>query len=738
MTSPVESANAPHGMSAPGAGGRPPSFDVSVVIPTFNRHEQLQQTLASMASQVTSTPDGQTFTFEVVVVSDGSEDGTVDALHAIRTPFPLTIIDQGNAGPAAARNAGIEASSGDLIVFIDDDVIAEPGCVAAHVDRHSGTPGLVVIGPMLTPDEALEPWVAWEQRQLEKQYEAFPPDGAAHYRQFYTGNASVGRQALLDVGGFDVSYRRAEDVELAHRLSLAGHTFSFERRARAYHHARRSFPAWRRVASAYGANDVSFGRNGQPEILQLIGMFFGERHWSQRWFVRGVVPYRRLAHRAESVLNRGVRLSHSLGLDRPTQQLLSAVYSLRYYGAVRDSVGSRREFVNLLRARNVGDGGAGRTGLTAWFLLEQTLGHVTHGKNLQHLVPQLTAIVPTFMPVDAAVGDRAQRLPGWSNWTVRAGVRARTRLRKRHRAVGLLPDALFVHSQVPAVLLGRWMRRIPTVVSLDATPLQYDELGEFYAHDTGGRLAERAKFRANVRCFERARHLVAWSAWAKHGLTDAYGVPDEKVTVIAPGVDVTRWRRPSDRASRSDQSSGIDAPPLRILFVGGDLDRKGGALLLRASTLLRERPDVAHFEVHLVTTADIDPPDGVVVHRGLTANSPELIEQYHQADVFCLPTLGDCLPMVLAEAAAAGLPLISTNVGAIAEIVRDGETGTLIEPDDLGQLESALHRMLTDSEFRHRCGDNASNLAEDAHDARANARRIIEVLRTVADPAQQD
>ena len=58
--------------------------------------------------------------------------------------------------------------------------------------------------------------------------------------------------------------------------------------------------------------------------------------------------------------------------------------------------------------------------------------------------------------------------------------------------------------------------------------------------------------------------------------------------------------------------------------------------------------------------------------------APPLIELYHRADVFCLPTLGDCLPMVLSEAGAVGLPLVSTDVGAIGEIVRDGETGLLV------------------------------------------------------------
>jgi glycosyltransferase involved in cell wall biosynthesis len=122
----------------------------------------------------------------------------------------------------------------------------------------------------------------------------------------------------------------------------------------------------------------------------------------------------------------------------------------------------------------------------------------------------------------------------------------------------------------------------------------------------------------------------------------------------------------------------------------------------------------------------------VIAHRGLTANSPALIEQYHAADIFCLPTLGDCLPMVLAEAAAAGLPLVSTRVGAIHEIVQPGATGELVTPGDLDALTEALRRLVVDPELRRAYGDAAFALAVVDHDARANAVTIAELLARVS------
>ncbi len=350
-------------------------------------------------------------------------------------------------------------------------------------------------------------------------------------------------------------------------------------------------------------------------------------------------------------------------------------------------------------------------------VLEQTLGHVTHGQNLRRLLPELPGFEPTFVSVEYDVDGWAARVPGFGNWTVRAGLRARRGLRSlgRHER-----DAVFVHTQVPAVFLGRATGRVPTIVSLDATPLQYDELGEQYAHSTGPAPVERLKTWLNRRCFERADHLVAWAHWTKRGLVADYGVDAGNVTVIPPGVDISRWGREERAAQRGNE-------PVRILFVGGNLARKGGDELLAAFGHLRSHHG-AGVELHLATPTPLAPIDGVTVHNDMRPNSPELIDLYHRCDVFCLPTRGDCLPMVLPEAGAAGLAMISTDVGAISEIVRDGETGLLVPVGEPEQLHRALERLVSDAELRIRLAGNGSALIRAEHDAAANAARLGELI----------
>lgn len=193
---------------------------LSVVIPTFNRKDSLRVTLDGLARQSCS-PDS----FEAIVVSDGSTDGTSALLaeYAQTASFALRPITQENGGPARARNRGIREARGAVVVFLDDDVEPVPDFLIRHAAHHAGADKEVVIGPML-PDPALQwqepPWIAWEHAMLEKQYTAWRTgewEGCGPHH-FYSGNASVRREHLQAVGGFDEHFPRQEDVELAVRL----------------------------------------------------------------------------------------------------------------------------------------------------------------------------------------------------------------------------------------------------------------------------------------------------------------------------------------------------------------------------------------------------------------------------------------------------------------------------------------------------------------------------------------
>lgn len=351
------------------------------------------------------------------------------------------------------------------------------------------------------------------------------------------------------------------------------------------------------------------------------------------------------------------------------------------------------------------------------FVMEQTLGHVAHTKNLERALAETDWIDATVARLRFKPSHMVTRLPGVRNWSLRSSLMGRTALSRRLRQGRL--DAAFIHTQVASLLSVGIMRSLPTVISLDATPIDFDEVGAAYGHHAGGAFIETLKLAANRRSLLAAAALVTWSQLAANSLTTHYGVPSGRIHVIPPGVDLERFQ-----PAGGSRSPGA----VRVLFVGGDFARKGGPDLLIAMAGL------PNAELNVVTQSEVVPPPGVrcYVHRGLGPADPELLALYRQADIFALPSRGDCLPQALAEAAAVGLPLVATRVGAIGEIVRDGQNGYLVRTHSPADLRLAVARLVADPELRRAMGRKSLDLALREHDAMANNRRIFDLMADVA------
>jgi glycosyltransferase involved in cell wall biosynthesis len=113
---------------------------VSVIIPTYNRKEFLQQTLVSLAGQEWAAAP-----FEVIVIDDGSTDGTA-AVAGQNFPFPLRYFYQENQGDALARNSGAQQSQANVLIFVDDDIVVMPGYVRRLVEAHVAASTRIIVG----------------------------------------------------------------------------------------------------------------------------------------------------------------------------------------------------------------------------------------------------------------------------------------------------------------------------------------------------------------------------------------------------------------------------------------------------------------------------------------------------------------------------------------------------------------------------------------------------------------
>ena len=354
------------------------------------------------------------------------------------------------------------------------------------------------------------------------------------------------------------------------------------------------------------------------------------------------------------------------------------------------------------------------------FLMTQNLGHIVHDRRLRLEIAQDLSIEAQWMPLAPWADDRWQKIPVIkNNFTLLSGFRARDHLLRQKSTF----DALYCHTQEAALLLGKFMKRIPTILSMDATPINMDSIGHAYGHFAGTGVGERVKHFLTKQAFHRAAHLVTFSQWAKDSLIQDYEIPEQKITVNSPGVDMARWS--TNLAERQNDQAA------RALFVGGDFRRKGGDVLIQSA---RSMP--GSWSVDIVTSNAVPSAEGlpgVQIHRGVKPDSPELLALYRKANIFVLPTLGDCSSLVVVEAMGMGLPVIATRVGGIPELVIHGETGLLIPPNSPESLSEALRELGNNPVRRRAMGIAGRRRVEKCFDGPTNYRALIALIKAVAD-----
>lgn len=346
------------------------------------------------------------------------------------------------------------------------------------------------------------------------------------------------------------------------------------------------------------------------------------------------------------------------------------------------------------------------------FLLEQHLGHRTYAQNLRSAVESRSDIAAEWVEIDYA--------PDGAWWTplplpdrIRGALGGRRQVRHGLRASEASVNVF--NTQVPAALGGALARRKPYVAVTDVTPRQYDSIADDYEHraDREG-FVSRWKHHVNRRVYSEARACVAWSSWAADSIVSDYGVPAERVEVIAPGVELDRW---AVGPAREDDS-------VRLLFVGGDFRRKGGDLLLDALAAL---PD--EVELTVVTKSDVAPGPRVSVVDDLAPNDGRLRDLYASSDIFVLPSRAEAYGIAAVEAAASGLPSVVSDVGGLADIVEDGTTGFVVPAGGLQPLADGIRALVADASLRRRLGSAARERAEARFDATANANRLLDLAR---------
>jgi len=348
-------------------------------------------------------------------------------------------------------------------------------------------------------------------------------------------------------------------------------------------------------------------------------------------------------------------------------------------------------------------------------------------RNLQEVLAVRSDMESTWEWIEFEPSELVARVPlVASNWTLKGGLVGRSRVRCLERASKSFDAALFNH-MLPLLFLRGFQRRVPTLLWLDSTPPMVDGFGTLYGKQTMhfGSWTEVLKRRFVRSVYMECARILPWTELVRNSLEQHYNAPAEKLTVLSPGIDLTQWT-PPERTKRT-----VPGHPLNVLFVGGEFLRKGGDVLLNVS----RRPEFKECTFHIVTH-DVVGPIGpnVRVYADLQPNHEDLKSLYAAADVFLLPTKADFAPTnVICEAMAMRLPVITTAVGGLGDVVRDGETGYVIPAGDADALADRLRRMLFSPDIRKTMGLNGRRLVEERYDLVRNGETIVGYLREAAD-----
>ena len=313
--------------------------EIDVVIPTRNRHPKLARCLESLTRQTFDD-------FGVIVVDDESDSPVEPALPAdLWDRLALRMFRNERRGwPAKARNVGVSQSSATYIAFLDDDVIADEPLLERHLEALAGTDRAYSFGMMREPAQwdPPNPWNHWAVRKQEVEYDRMRRgDYKPSWRQFFTANAFLRRDSLIEIAGFDERFTRSEDIELALRLSLRGYEPIFQPEAVIWHHPEHSQETWLDAVRQYARFDVAIDRLN-PEIhrLEKVRRELDRRNRMLQgagWALR-LTPFRRVA--APALLWAARAIYHS-GLRQPSTPLVSLAFDTEYRRSLDRSTGER-------------------------------------------------------------------------------------------------------------------------------------------------------------------------------------------------------------------------------------------------------------------------------------------------------------------------------------------------------------------------------------------------------------
>ena len=317
---------------------------ISVVIPSYNRRASVCALVAALMAQ--HQPHIAT---EIIVVLDGSTDGSADALAQLTPPAGMTlrVYTQPNQGPGIARNTGWRHARGEIVLFLDDDVLRGARLLAAHLEAHHKTGADAILGRIEThaadwvPASLARGVVAYYQSR----HKALAADGATITAvDIFTGNLSVKRIRLVEIGGFDESFRGygCEDWDLGQRLLDVGARFTYAPDAAVTHQFALGSYQWRQHIWQAGQAEIRLTAK-HPQLKTHVHIrTLQDPNWKHWLAAQFAIQFPRLAMAASAITFWIIPLAPWIGDSKLPHQLTALSWRLTFWSGVRSALGSAR------------------------------------------------------------------------------------------------------------------------------------------------------------------------------------------------------------------------------------------------------------------------------------------------------------------------------------------------------------------------------------------------------------
>jgi len=648
---------------------------LSVIIPTYDRKETLKETILSFASQTSGD-------FEMIIADDGSSDGTGEMVKSLKVSFPLKHVWQKNSGRSSARNMGISAAEGEIILFTDDHIIVDKRLVEEHISSHdkaAGTNVMVVRGRVCFITSAGDAPHTTEYVSAEKIRPSL--DEQDPFRNFITNNISITKEALLSVGGFDEDFKEygLQDSELGLRLKEAGYRFARNPNA---------------VGYIFGVGLTFEDRLKRRRQVGRSSVLFYLKHPTLK------VKLTLSVHCVAMLIYRALSL---FGLKRKPTLFYSFLSGMnealeKYKGIKKLKFTSRfKKLKVLLCSHNSRLEGAP---LSLYLL----------AKNIDRDKFAPIFVVPGRGPIYDLLRSANIQFRILSGFPFTFTSQTRKIIEKE--------DIDLVHANT---LAATWainaakLAKVPVVWHVREDPSYFDRTS----------IAKYA---------DKVDRVIAISKWVKSAL----GFSSGKVEVIYNAVEPSDLSGGSSEAIRKEFN--IKKGDVLVGQIGSISRRKGTDVFLKAcAQVLKKRDGVRFLIVGDHTPGERFKPtidkivkelrlENKIIFAGTRKN---IADVYAALDIVVSSSISEPFGRTLIEAMAAGKPVIGTSAGGIPEIIINEKTGIIVQPNDPNALAGAIISLVNDEKKRKELALSGSKRASEMFSIKEHVKKVEAIYEEV-------